>query len=389
MTLRLALVVTVVSAALVIGAVIFLALSWGAPLPDSWGFRGYHIIHALGFTAVGAIVTLRREASRIGWLLLSAGLVAALGAFGLEYGVYAIVARAAPLPGGVLGAWLGSWTWVVYVAGILPFVLLLFPDGQVPSRRWRLAGGAAVLSVLVTASLMAFKPGPLQEAAYIDNPFTPLPPSMISTLAVIAIGSILPVMGGASWSLVLRFRRSTGIAREQIKWLAYSAVPLVAAGFVSAIVPDKPGQLLFAFLLLSVPVAVGIAVLRYRLYDIDLLINRTLVYVTLSATLIAVYVAGVILFQAALRLFTSGSELSVAASTLATLALFQPLRRRIQDAVNRRFFRSRYDATRTLDAFSVRLRDEVDLDAVRAGLIDAVQLTVQPAHASVWLRARP
>jgi hypothetical protein len=389
MTLRLALVVTVVSAALVIGAVIFLALSWGAPLPDSWGFRGYHIIHALGFTAVGASVTLRREASRIGWLLLSAGLVAALGAFGLEYGVYAIVSRAAPLPGGVLGAWLGSWTWVVYVAGILPFVLLLFPDGQVPSRRWRLVGGAAVLSVLVTASLMAFKPGPLQEAAYIDNPFTPLPPSMISTLAAIAIGSILPVMGGASWSLVLRFRRSTGIAREQIKWLAYSAVPLVAAGFVSAIVPDKLGQVLFAFLLLSVPVAVGIAVLRYRLYDIDLLINRTLVYVTLSATLIAVYVAGVILFQAALRLFTSGSELSVAASTLATLALFQPLRRRIQDAVNRRFFRSRYDATRTLDAFSVRLRDEVDLDAVRAGLIDAVQLTVQPAHASVWLRARP
>jgi hypothetical protein len=212
---------------------------------------------------------------------------------------------------------------------------------------------------------------------------------MIGTLAAIAIGSILPVMGGASWSLVLRFRRSTGIAREQIKWLAYSAVPLVAAGFVSAIVPDKPGQVLFAFLLLSVPVAVGIAVLRYRLYDIDLLINRTLVYVTLSATLIAVYVAGVILFQAALRLFTSGSELSVAASTLATLALFQPLRHRIQDAVNRRFFRSRYDATRTLDAFSLRLRDEVDLDAVRAGLIDAVQRTVQPAHASVWLRARP
>lgn len=385
-TIRLALVLTTASAALVIGALILLALSWGASLPDSWGFRGYHIIHAIGFTAVGAVVTLRREASAIGWLLLSAGLVAALGAFGLEYGVNAIVGRATPLPGGLLGAWLGSWTWVLYVAGILPFLLLLFPDGRLLSRRWRLVGGAAVVSVLVTTSLMAFKPGPLQEAAYADNPFTPLPPSMITTLATIAIASILPALGGASWSLVLRFRRSTGIEREQIKWLAFSAVPLVAAGFVSAILPDKLGQVLFAFLLLSVPVAVGIAVLRYRLYDIDLLINGTLVYVTLSATLIAVYVGGVILSQAALRLFTSGSELSVAASTLATLALVQPLRRRIQDAVNRRFYRSRYDAARTLDAFSVRLRDEVDLDSVRGGLLDAVSETMQPAHASVWLR---
>jgi hypothetical protein len=143
---------------------------------------------------------------------------------------------------------------------------------------------------------------------------------------------------------------------------------------------------LFVLLLLLVPVAVGVAVLRYRLYDIDLLINRTLVYGTLSATLIAIYVATVILVGAALRAFTSGSEFAVAVSTLATLALVQPLRRRIQEAVDRRFYRSRYDATRTLDAFSVRLRDEVDLDAVRGGLLDAVRETVQPAHASVWLR---
>ncbi len=381
-----ALVVTAASAALAAGALFWIALSWGAPLPDSWGFRGYHLIHAIGFTAVGAIVALRRPANAIGWLLLGAGFVAALGGFGLEYGIYAIVGRATALPGGFLGAWLGSWTWVLYVAGILPFVLLLFPDGRLLSTRWRPVGWAAIFSVLVTTALMAFKPGPLQEAAYADNPFTPLPSSLVGTLAAIGIGSIIPVMGGASWSLVLRFRRSAGIEREQIKWLAFSTLPLVGVGFESAVLPDKLGQVLFVFLLLSVPVAVGIAVLRYRLYDIDVLINRTLVYGTLSAMLIAVYVATVVFLGAVLRPLTTGSELSVAISTLATLAVVQPLRRRIQDAVDRRFYRARYDAVRTLDAFSARLREEVDLDAVRADLVDAVQRTVQPAHASVWLR---
>ena len=383
----LALVLTAASVALAAGALVCLALSWGAPLPDSWGFRGYAIVHAIGFTAVGAIVALRRPANAIGWLLLSAGVVAALGAFALEYGIYAIVGRAIALPGGIFGAWLGSWTWVLYVAGILPFVLVLFPDGRLLSTRWWPVGGAAILSVVVTTASLAFKAGPLQLAAYADNPFTPLPSSLVDTLGVIGVGTILPVTGGAAWSLVLRFRRATGIEREQIKWLAFSAVPLVGAGFASAVLPDKLGQVLAVFLQLSVPVAVGIAVLRYRLYDIDVLINRALVYGTLSAMLIATYVATVILVGTALRPFTSGSELSVAVSTLATLAMIQPLRRRIQQAVDRHFYRSRYDAARTLDAFSVRLRDEVDLDAVRAELVSAVRDTVQPAHASLWLRA--
>ena len=386
MTRVAALVLTAASAALAAGALFWIALSWGAPLPDSWGFRGHAIIHAIGFTAVGAIVSLRRPSNAIGWLLLSAGFVAALGAFGLEYGIYAIVGRAIALPGGVFGAWLGSWTWVLYVAGILPFVVLLFPDGRLLSTRWWPVGWAAILSVLVTTASIAFKPGPLQLAAYTDNPLTPLPSSLLVLLGAIGVGSIVPVMGGASWSLVLRFHRSTGIERAQIKWLAFSAVPLAGAGFASAVLPDKLVQVLAVFLQLSVPIAVGVAVLRYRLYDIDVLIHRTLVYGTLSAMLIAVYVATVIVVGALLRPFTSGSELSVAVSTLATLALVQPLRRRIQEAVDRRFFRSRYDAARTLDAFSARLRDEVDLDAVRGGLLDVVRDTVQPAHAGVWLR---
>jgi hypothetical protein len=383
---RLALAFTAASVALVSGAIACLALSWDAQLADSWGFRGAPIIHAICFTGVGAIVALRRPANAIGWLLLAAGFISALGAFGLEYGVYAIVGRPIPLPGGFFGAWLGSWIWVLFITGIVPFVLLLFPDGRLLSARWRPIGWAAVLGVVVTAAFMAFKPGALQLAAYADNPFTPLPPSVVDRLGAIGIGLAFPVMGGASWSLVLRFRRSAGIEREQIKWLAFSAVPLAGAGLASAVLPDKLGQVLFVFILLSVPVAVGIAVLRYRLYDINVLINRTLVYGALSATLIAIYATTVILVGAVLRPFISGSELSVAVSTLATLALVQPLRRRIQDAVNRRFYRSRYDAARTLDALSIRLRDEVDLDAVRADLVDAVLRTVQPVHASLWLR---
>ena len=382
----LALVLTAASFALASGALVFLALSWAAPLPDAWGFRGASIIHATGFTAVGAIIALRRRSNAIGWLLLGAGAISALGAFGLEYGVYAIVGRAAALPGGLFGAWLGSWTWVVFITGIQPLVLLLFPDGRLLSARWQLVGWTAVLTVLTTAAFMAFRPGPLQLAAYANNPFTPLPPSLVDPLGVIGLMLAFPLMGGACWSLVMRFRHATGIEREQIKWLAFSAVPLAVAGPASAVVSDKAVQVLFVLLLLLVPVAVGIAVLRYRLYDIDLLINRTLVYGALTATLIAVYVATVILVGAALHPLTSGSQFAVAVSTLATLTLVQPLRRRIQEAVDRRFYRSRYDAARTLEAFSIRLRDEVDLDTVRADLVEAVQHTVQPAHASVWLR---
>ncbi len=386
---RFALLLTASSAACASGAFIWLVLSWGAPIPDSWGFRGYPIIHAIGFTAVGTVVALRRPANAIGWLLLSAGFMAALSALALEYGIYAIVGRATALPGGVFGAWLGSWIWVLYVAGVVPFVLLLFPNGRMLSTRWRPVGWAAILSVLVTTAFMSFKPGPLQGAAYSENPFTPLPLSLVDTLGAIGVGSIIPVIGSASWSLVLRFRRSIGIEREQIKWLAFSAMPLGGAGFASAVLPDKPGQVLFVFLLLSVPVGAGIAILRYRLYDIDLLINRTLVYGATSVGLLATYVLLVLALSTLLRPLTGSSDLAVAGSTLAVVALFGPLRRRIQGAVDRRFYRSKYDAARTLDAFSVRLRDEVDLDAVRADLLEVVRDTVRPAHASVWLRDQP
>jgi len=383
---RLALALTAASAALAAGAIVCLALSWDAPLPDSWGFRGYSIIHAVGFTAVGGIVALRRPANPIGWLLLGAGFVSALGAFGLEYGVYAIVGRPTSLPGGFFGAWLGSWTWVLFIAGILPLLLLLFPDGRLLSSRWRPVGWLASLALVTTAAFMALNPGPLQLAQYANNPFTPLPPSLVTPLAAIGVALMFPVMGGACWSLVVRFRRSIGIEREQIKWLAFSAVPLAAAGLASAVLPDKLGQVLFVFLLLSVPLAIGIAVTRYRLYDIDVLIRRTLIYAALSAALFATYVGGVALLQSILSPLISGSGVAVAISTLAVVALFQPLRTRIRSAVDRRFYRAKYDAEQTLETFAGRLRDEVELDSVRAELLAAVRETLQPSHTSLWLR---
>ncbi len=384
---RLALLLTVASAAFASGALVCLALSWDTALPDAWGFRGYSIIHAIGFTAVGAVVTLRRPANAIGWLLLAAGTVSALGAFALEYGVYAIVGRTIALPGGLFSAWLGSWAWVFYIVGFLPFVLLLFPDGRLLSTRWWPVGGAAILEALLTAAFMAFKPGPLQLAAYAENPFTPLASSLVDMLGTITAWLSLPVIGSASGSLALRFGRSTGIERAQIKWLAFCAVPLAAAAFASIVLPDKLGQVLFAFLLLSVPVSVGIAVLRYRLYDIDLLINRTLVYGVTSAAIAVTFFGVIVTLQLLLRPLTSGTELAVAASTLLSFAFFQPVRRRVQDTVDQRFDRSRYDAQRTLDAFADLLRDEVDLDALRADVLGVVSKTMSPGHASLWLRS--
>jgi len=376
-----------VTAALAIAALVALALTWAAPLPDFWGFRGYWLIHMIGFTAVGAVVTLRRPANAIGWLLLCAGLCSAVGGLALEYGVYAIFGRAIALPGGVFGAWLGSWIWAFYIIVVLPLVLLLFPDGRPLSTRWWLVGWAAIIEALLTAAFMAFKPGPLQLAPYIDNPFTPLASSLIYTLGTLSGWLSVPVIGGAVLSQVVRFRRSAGIERAQIKWLAFSAVPLGAAAFASIVLPDKLGQVLFVLLLLSVPVAVGIAILRYRLYDIDLLINRTLVYGATSTAIAVFFFAGIVALQTLLRPLTAGSDLAVAGATIVSFGLFQPVRRRIQGAVDRRFNRSRYNAARALDAFADRVRNEVELDALRAHILRVVNRTVAPAHASLWLRS--
>jgi hypothetical protein len=208
-----------------------------------------------------------------------------------------------------------------------------------------------------------------------------------STVGAVLFGLVVVSMVAAVVSLVIRFRRSRGDERQQLKWFACAGalLPLLAISDI-ILLPDVFIDLLFAVLTAFLPVAAGIAILRYRLYDIDALINRTLVYAALTLTLGVAYVGSVLLLQTALRPFTSGSDIAVAVSTLAVVALFQPLRRRIQDWVDRRFYRSRYDAQRTLDEFSSRLREEVDLAQLEGQLVTAVERTIRPTHASLWLR---
>jgi len=386
---RTALSLVAISAVVWAISLAWLLLSLDAPTGEaSWGFRGFGLINAIGFTTIGTIVALRRPSSVIGWFLLANGLLWSITEFDLEYAVQAIVGRPSPLPGGMFAAWLCSWQWTINV-GLYPILFVIFPDGRISTPARRAVVAASVVVTALLALEMAFRPGPLQVAGFVDNPFTPLPPAAIDVLSTAVLVITFPMLLTAAGMIVQRFRRSVGIERQQLKWLAYAAVPVVLLGPLSAVVPGKPIQVLSSIVQLTMPAAIAIAVLRYRLYDIDVLINRSLVYGALTAVLAASYFAIVVVLQALLRPVVSGSELAVAVSTLATLALAQPLRRRIQDAVDRRFYRSRYDASRTLDAFSVRLRDEVDLDAVRSDLIDAVEHTVQPAHASVWLRGQP
>ena len=386
---RTALSLVAISAVVWAISLAWLLLSLDAPTGEaSWGFRGFGLINAIGFTTIGTIVALRRPSSVIGWFLLANGLLWSITEFDLEYAVQAIVGRPSPLPGGMFAAWLCSWQWTINV-GLYPILFVIFPDGRISTPARRAVVAASVVVTALLALEMAFRPGPLQVAGFVDNPFTPLSPAAIDVLSTAVLVITFPMLLTAAGMIVQRFRRSVGIERQQLKWLAYAAVPVVLLGPLSAVVPGKPIQVLSSIVQLTMPAAIAIAVLRYRLYDIDVLINRSLVYGALTAVLAASYFAIVVVLQALLRPVVSGSELAVAVSTLATLALAQPLRRRIQDAVDRRFYRSRYDAARTLDAFSVRLRDEVDLDAVRSDLIDVVEHTVQPAHASVWLRGQP
>ena len=369
-----------------------LALSWSVPTPDSWGFRGFTVLFATGFGGVGAILVYRRPRNKVGWILLTSGTLAAIQTFAEAYAIFGVVDRTTPLPGAIFAGWVQSWIWLVGVTLIVTFTLLLFPNGSLVSPRWRIVGWLAALTAATGVAGLAFASGPLNNAPFVDNPYPLLGEFGHSLFYGGFLGLVLLAMG-ASASFVVRYRRSAGAERQQLKWLVLEAVLIAIAtvitGLAQAFAPDyKPAQVLYIAVLSLMPVAIGVAVLRYRLYDIDVLINRALVYGATTAGIAVAFFVGIVVFQTILRPITSGSEIAVAVSTLASVALAQPLRARMQGVVDRRFYRSRYDAARTLDAFSDQLRDEVDLDAVRADLVDAVRDTVQPAHASVWLRER-
>jgi hypothetical protein len=383
----------------------FLARS--ADLPSNWradlgvgGLVGGAFF--LAFPLVGALIASRRPKNAVGWLCLAVGLLWSLSGVFDYYGYYgAATPGSVPFP--VVAAGISDWIWVPAVGLLGTYVLLLFPDGRLPSRRWRPLAWLSGAVILLLSLGVTLAPGPLDNLGGVRNPFG-IEGADWLTVGAYALLPLLPLcMLASALSLVLRYRRSGGEERQQIKWIAFGASVVVVvyaiAMIASFVFPEESwttaGSVwwlnLLTYAVLSsftlVPVAVGIAILKYRLYEIDLLINRALVYGPLTATLVALYFGGIVVLQRLFVLLTGQqSTLAVVASTLLIAALFTPLRRRIQSFIDRRFYRSKYDARKTLEAFSAKLRDETNLDALRDDLVGVVRETMQPAHVSLWLR---
>jgi hypothetical protein len=358
---------------------------------------GYWLLF-VAFATVGALVASRWPKNAIGWIFCWLGLSFSLVSASEEYGLYALVTEAGSLPGAEGMLSLTTWFGGPIVFALFSFVFLLFPDGRLPSRRWRPIVWLELVAVVCLVAF-AFEPGSLENLGLVrvTNPFgIQGAAAVLETLERIGFFTTLAVAVAGGISLVVRFRRARGVERQQIKWFALSGVvfcAVFAAGPLLWALPQSPATawiwpVLFLAGAGTIPVAVGIAILRYRLYDIDLIINRALVYGPLTAMLALVYVGGVVVLQAALRGLTGQeSTLAVVASTLAIAALFNPLRRRVQAFVDRRFYRRKYDAAKTLEAFSSRLREETDLDALSDDLVGVARGTMQPEHASLWLRS--
>jgi hypothetical protein len=343
------------------------------------------------FMAVGAVIVAHRPGNAVGWIFSAIGLLTATGMLAGEYAARADLGRPGALPGGILAAWYSSWFWYPTLALVLVFTLLLFPTGRLLSAAWRPVAVAAAAATVGITMLSALTPTLEDENYTVRNP---IGLAWVQDPEQTAVGTVLfalllGCMGAAALSLVLRFHRAQGVERQQLKWFTYAGALMVLFGLVPELLPTTANisEALWGLGAVLVPVAAGIAILRYRLYDIDRLINRTLVYAALTALLGVVY-AGVVLVLG--QLFGGvGAEppsWAVAGATLAVAALFQPARRRIQQAVDRRFNRRRYHAAKTIEAFSARLRQEIDLDTLSAELLAVVDQTMEPTKASLWLR---
>jgi hypothetical protein len=339
---------------------------------------------------VGALIASRQPRNPIGWILCGMALL-----IGFTFLADAYTDRFTSRGAGSqrlaeTAAWWGNWTWVPLILVPPTFVLLLFPDGRLPSPRWRPVPWCAALAVAALSASIGLEPGPLEEHPSVANPYA-VGKSASELMGLVGAPLLLASLVAAAAALVIRFRRADPVRRQQIKWLVYAGclaiVTLVVGVLIGSFFSDDVGNAIVLSGVLGVPLAIGIAILRYRLYDIDVVINRTLVYGSVTALLAGAYLGLVLLFQLAFRPLTEGSGLAVALSTLAVAALFRPARNRVQALVDRRFYRRKYDAQRTLEGFAARLREEVDLDALRAELTGVVGDTMQPAHVSLWLRA--
>ena len=381
------------SLALTSASLLLLVLNRSHPNTPVYDFWLENTVLPISFSIIGALIASRLPANALGWLFCAAACIAAVTHFSAEYAIYALLAQPDPLPAGVALAWLTSWVWILFI-GCIALSFLLFPDGRMPGRRWTWLAWLSVLLTSVGVIWEAFSPGVMVSLGSIRNPlgieglpsaYKPVQTIMFALLFVVTISTF-----------VLRLRRAKGIERQQIKWPAYTAVMAAGGSVLTYTVAEaigarwleRTGFVILIAALVSFPISMGIAIVRYRLYEIDLLINRTLVYGSLTATLVTLYFGGIVVLQRVFVLLTGQqSALAVVASTLLIAALFTPLRRRIQRFIDRRFYRRKYDARKTLEAFSASLRDETDLDALSNDLVGVVRETMQPAHVSLWLRS--
>jgi hypothetical protein len=346
----------------------------------------------LAFSVVGALVASRQQRNPVGWQLLAVGLLLTANLLGETYARYALITAPGSLPGGQYGTWLG-WTYAPTVAILAIFLPLYFPTGRLLSPRWRpvVWSGIGFLAFAVAGN--ALWPGPQPPLPGLDpvpNPvvFLPQATPLFELFRNLAGLCLLPGIAGAIAALVVRFRRSRGIERQQLKWFTYAAALAPVPGFVYEAAPSIFG-LLRTLILPLVPISIGVAILRYRLYEIDRILNRTLVYGLLTAVLGLCYAAGSLVFVLVSGTGADPPSWLVAAATLAAAAIFRPARRRIQAAVDRRFNRRKYNAAQTIQAFSSRLRDQIDLDTLSTELLAVVDQTMEPTRVWLWLRPSP
>ena len=382
------------SLALTLLSLVFLIPNLTHPDVPVYSFWIENVLFSVGFSTVGAVIVPQiPPENRTGWLFCAIGLLWAVAHFSAEYAIYALLTAPGSLPAGEAVSWFFSWP-PVLALGFMLFLILLFPNGRLPGDRWRWFARLGAPSTLVGVVWIALSPGPIGAGLPIRNPlgmvglpiaYAPVQTFMFGLIAVAVV------------SLLVRRFRARGVERLQTRWFTF-AIALGAGGVILKYVIAEPldlawlGRVGYALDLIGtagIPIAMGIAITRYRLYEIDLIINRTLVYGTLTATLALVYFVGVTATQAIFQTLTGHErlpQLAVVASTLAIAALFNPLRRRIQAFIDRRFYRQKYDAARTLGDFNARLRNETNLGTIGDDLIGVVRETLRPEHVSLWLR---
>jgi hypothetical protein len=349
----------------------------------------------LGFVALGLIVANRRPRNPVGWIIAGAGVTASASDFVESYAVYALITDPGSIPGGEVMAWVSNWIFIPVIFAAPAMLFLLFPDGNLISRRWRPVFWIVILTTFA-AMVSSFLQPVMNEAPFegVVNPLVADPPrALLAPLSYIGWPGMAASFLVAALAMILRLRRSRGVERQQLKWLAAAAavLPLASATGVASyyLGYEWIAGFLSIFSIIPIFLAAGYAVLRYRLYDIDVIINRTLVYGSLTVSLALVYFGGVTATQQLIRALTGQQalpQLAVVGSTLAIATLFNPLRRRIQASIDRLFYRQKYDAKKTLDTFSARLRDATDMDDLSKDLVAVVRETVQPAYVSLWLK---